>query len=71
MSTWRSPPRGSRIALGGALRDPDGRKIGYATVIEAEDATAVTDYLQRSPYHRNGLYEVARVAEFNQELGFR
>ncbi|MFL6731280.1 MAG: hypothetical protein ACJ8EH_07405 [Sphingomicrobium sp.] len=58
-----------RIALGGVLRDPEGRKIGYAAVIEAEDATAVTDYLQRSPYHENDLYEVARVAEFNQELG--
>lgn len=58
-----------RIALGGVLRDPDGRKLGYAAIIEAEDRTAVTDYLQRSPYHQYDLYEVARVAEFDQELG--
>src|SRR4029453_19106871 len=37
------------IALGGVLRDQDGQKIGYAAVIEAEDLTAVTTYLQRSP----------------------
>jgi uncharacterized protein YciI len=58
-----------RIALGGVLRDADGRKLGYAAVIEAEDRSAVTDYLERSPYHRDGLYEVARLAEFDQELG--
>ena len=58
-----------RIPLGGVLRDTDGRKLGYAAVIEAEDRSAVTDYLQRSPYHRNDLYEVARLAEFDQELG--
>jgi uncharacterized protein YciI len=58
-----------RIALGGVLRDEEGRKIGYAAVIEAEDLTAVTDYLERSPFQQNGLYDVARVAEFNQELG--
>jgi len=58
-----------RIALGGVLRDPDGRKLGYAAVIEADDRTAVTDYLQQSPFHRYDLYEVARLAEFDQELG--
>jgi uncharacterized protein YciI len=58
-----------RIVLGGVLRDPEGRKIGYSAVLEADDLAAVTDYLQRSPYHENDLYEVARVAEFNQELG--
>ena len=58
-----------RIALAGVLRDPDGRKIGYAAVIEADDRTPVTDYLQRSPFHRYDLYDVARLAEFDQELG--
>jgi uncharacterized protein YciI len=58
-----------RIVLGGVLRDPEGRKIGYAAVIEAGDLATVTDFLQQSPYHLNDLYEIARVAEFNQELG--
>jgi uncharacterized protein YciI len=58
-----------RIVLGGVLRDGQGRKIGYSAVIEANDLGVVTDYLERSPYHHNDLYEVARVAEFNQELG--
>ena len=58
-----------RIAVGGVPRDPDGRRLGYRAVSEAEDPAAVTDYLQRSPYHRYDLYEVARVAEFDQELG--
>jgi uncharacterized protein YciI len=58
-----------RIALAGVLRDPDGRRIGYSAVIESEDPAAVTDYLERSPFHRYDLYEVARVAEFDQELG--
>jgi uncharacterized protein YciI len=57
------------IALGGVLRDQDGHKIGYAAVIEAEDLTAVTTYLQRSPFHQNALYEVERVAEINVEIG--
>jgi uncharacterized protein YciI len=51
------------------LRDQERRKIGYAAVIEAEDLTTVTDYLERSPFQQNGLYDVARVAEFNQEIG--
>jgi uncharacterized protein YciI len=58
-----------RIALGGVLRDQERRKIGYAAVIEAEDLTTVTDYLERSPFQQNGLYDVARVAEFDQEIG--
>jgi uncharacterized protein YciI len=58
-----------RIVLGGVLRDEDGRKIGYSAVIEADDLSVVTDYLERSPYQRNDLYEIARVAEFDQELG--
>lgn len=58
-----------RIALAGVLRDPDGLRLGYAAVIESEDRVAVTEYLERSPYHRYDLYDVARVAEFDQELG--
>jgi uncharacterized protein YciI len=58
-----------RIVLGAVLRDEDGRRIGYSAVIEADDLSAVTDYLARSPYQRRDLYEIARVAEFNQELG--
>src|SRR6476660_7681332 len=52
------------IALGGVLRDQDGRKIGYAAIIEAENRGIVTEYLERSPFQQNGLYELARVAEF-------
>jgi uncharacterized protein YciI len=58
-----------RIVLGGVLRDPHGRRIGYSALIEADDLRAVSDYLERSPYHQNDLYEIARLAEFNQELG--
>ena len=58
-----------RIVLGGVLRDQHGPKIGYSAVIEADDLNIVPDYLERSPYHQNDLYEVARIAEFNQELG--
>jgi uncharacterized protein YciI len=58
-----------RIVLGGVLRDREGRRIGYSAVIEADDVSAVSEYLQRSPYQRNDLYEFARVAEFDQELG--
>jgi len=61
-----------RIALGGVLRDPEGRKIGYAAVIEAEDATAVTDYLHnevpitrttsmRSPGLQNSIRNLAQL----------
>jgi uncharacterized protein YciI len=58
-----------RIMLGGVLRDERRRKVGYSAIIEADDLAAVTDYLERSPYHKNDLYEFARVAEFNEELG--
>jgi uncharacterized protein YciI len=58
-----------RIVVGGVLRNQEGRKIGYSAVFEADDLDVVTDYLERSPYHRNDLYEFARVAEFNEELG--
>jgi uncharacterized protein YciI len=58
-----------RIVLGGVLRDEDGQKVGYSAVIEADDLATVSDYLRRSPYHENDLYEVTRTAEFNQELG--
>jgi uncharacterized protein YciI len=57
------------IVLAGVLRDQDGRKVGYSAVIEADDLDVVTGYLDRSPYHRNDLYEFARVTEFNQEIG--
>jgi uncharacterized protein YciI len=57
------------IALGGVLRDQDGRKIGYAAIIEAENRGVVTDYLLRSPLQQNDLYELVRVAEFNSEIG--
>jgi uncharacterized protein YciI len=57
------------IALGGVLRDEDGRKIGYAAIIEAENLSVATEYLQRSPLQQNDLYELVRVAEFNPEIG--
>src|SRR5262245_50393263 len=57
------------IALGGVLRDQESRRIGYAAIIEAENLNVVTDYLERSPLQQNGLYELARVAEFNAEIG--
>jgi hypothetical protein len=40
MSTWLSSSSG--IALGGVLRNPEGRRIGYTAGIEAEDLTGVT-----------------------------
>ncbi len=58
-----------KISLAGVLRDKDRRRIGYLTLIEADDFKVAEAFLHQSPYYLNDLYEQVHVAEFNPEIG--
>ncbi len=51
------------IRLAGALRDADGRRIGYMVVLEANGIEQAEDYLRSSPYFAAHLYERVEVGE--------
>jgi uncharacterized protein YciI len=57
------------IAMFGALRDKDGRRIGYLAFIEAKDFADAESFLEQSPFYENDLYERVQVAEFHPEVG--
>jgi uncharacterized protein YciI len=57
------------ISMFGALRDKDGRRIGYIAFIEAQDFADAETFLEQSPFYEHGLYERVQVAEFNPEVG--
>ena len=58
-----------KISLAGVLRDKDRRRVGYLTLIEADDFEGAETFLNRSPFYQNDLYEQVQVAEFNPEIG--
>lgn len=57
------------VKLAGALRDPAGKETGFLAVLEADDFTAATAYLDASPYFRAGLYDRVDVAHFAVAVG--
>src|SRR3954453_406497 len=58
-----------KISLFGALRDKEGKRIGYLALLEAADFAAAEAFLAQSPFYQNALYERVQIAEFNPEVG--
>jgi uncharacterized protein YciI len=58
------------IALAGALRGKDGKRKGYAAIIEADSFEDAEAWLNQSPFYANHLYERVDVAEFASEVGY-
>lgn len=49
---------------GGAMLDDEGRMVGSAGVLQAEDLEAARAWVADDPYARGGLWEQTRVEAF-------
>ena len=57
------------ISLFGALRDKEGKRVGYLALLEAGNFAEAESYLAQSPFYQNDLYERVQVAEFIPQIG--
>ena len=57
------------IRLAGALRDRDGKRIGFMGLLEADSFDRAEAYLRQSPYAKADLYGRMEVMEFPVEVG--
>ena len=59
----------SGVRLAGALRDPNGRRVGYLALVEAETIEAARKWLHESPIYEADLYDRVAVYEYEIEVG--
>jgi len=57
------------IRLVGALLDGNGRRSGILMLMEADGRGQVQNFLDQSPYSREGLYEDLDIDELQIEAG--
>jgi len=57
------------IRLLGALLDGDGRRSGLLMLMEADGRELVQNFLDQSPYSREGLYDDLDIEEMQIEAG--
>ena len=57
------------IRLLGALLDSGGRRSGIMMLMEADSREGVQNFLDQSPFTRDGLYEELEIDELQIEAG--
>jgi uncharacterized protein YciI len=57
------------IRLIGALLDGDGRRSGMLMLMEADGRELVQNFLDESPFTREGVYQALEIEEFQIEVG--
>ncbi len=57
------------IRAAGALRDPEGHRVGMMMIFEADDRAAAEALVKASPYLRAGLYREHHLFEYQDEIG--
>jgi uncharacterized protein YciI len=60
---------GTNVLLAGALRDGDGKRVGYLALYEGETIADAQDWLRESPIYQADLYERLEVFEYQIEVG--
>lgn len=58
-----------KVKLAGPLKDDDGRWIGHAIIVDADNAEQARHFAEGSPYHQAGLYERLDVVRFDVVAG--
>ena len=59
----------ANVPIAGALRGPDGRRVGYLAFFEGDTIDAATTWLHDSPHYKANLYEHIDVFEYHIEVG--
>ena len=62
-------PAAEDVRIAGALRGPDGRRIGYMAIMSADDFGVAEAWLRESPFYQANLYERVDVFEYSVEVG--
>jgi uncharacterized protein YciI len=57
------------IRLLGALLDGNGKRNGILMLMEADERTIVQNFLDQSPFTREGVYEGLEIDELQIEAG--
>jgi len=57
------------VRIAGAMRGPDGRRVGYLAIVSGEDIAIAHSWLQESPFYKAGLYDRVDVFEYAIEVG--
>jgi len=57
------------IRLLGALLDDNGHRSGMLMLMEADGRQLVQNFLDQSPYSREGVYEDLEIEEYQIEAG--
>ena len=59
----------SEVVIAGALRDMEGKRIGYMAVMRADCIETAQHWFEDSPFLRAGLYERSEIFEYQNEVG--
>ena len=62
-------PGADDVRIAGALRDTDGRRVGYMAIVSGNDIADANDWLRESPFYKADLYERIEVFEYVIEAG--
>jgi uncharacterized protein YciI len=57
------------LTAAGVLRDESGKRRGYMAFMEAGSIEEARQFIERSPYYREHLYERIEVFEYQLEVG--
>jgi uncharacterized protein YciI len=59
----------ANVPIAGALRGPDGRRVGYLAFVEGDTVDDANTWLHESPHYQADLYERIDVFEYQVEVG--
>lgn len=62
-------PSGSGVLLAGALRDQDGKRIGYLALFEGDGIADAEAWVHESPIFQAQLYDRLEIHEYQVEVG--
>ncbi len=57
------------IYSAGAIHDRNGQRIGWLTLMEADDFDDAQAYIRESPYYGANLYDRVEVGRYAPEVG--
>ena len=62
-------PSGENVRVAGALRSPEGIRVGYMALYEGGAIEKAHEWLRQSPLYQAHLYERVDVFEYQIEVG--
>jgi uncharacterized protein YciI len=58
-----------KLRVAGALRDPQGRKVGYLGFVEADSFADARAFVEQGPFYQEQLYDRLEIFAYDLEIG--